>query len=184
MKDKDYIEGLLNKNSKTIELIYQTFASKIQRYVIGKGGSIEDAKDVFQDALMLIYKKSQSPDFKLTSQFYTYLFGICRHLYDRKRKKKSNNNVTIIDDNRFIDEYDIENAILKQEKHTLYELNFQKLGIFCQQLLSLFYAKTSMQEIATQLNLKNEHTARTRKYRCQKKLEEFIKSDTRFEELL
>lgn len=180
MNDKNYIKGLLNHDSKILSAIYQNFAPRIQQHVVGKGGTVEDARDVFQDALMIIYNKAKQPDFELTSQFYTYLFGICRFIWDRKRKKKANNTVTIPEDNRYKSDSNIEQDIINRERHKIFQDNFSKLGTFCQQLLDLFHQKKNMIEIANQLNLKNAHTTRTRKYRCQKKLEDLIKSDQRF----
>ena len=132
---------------------------------------------------MVIYNKAKNENFELTSQFYTYLFGTCRFLWDRKKKKKSNNTVTIVGDERYINDSDIEKDIIQREKHNLYKENFVKLGVFCQKLLQLFYSKKSMAEIAILLELKNEHTTRNRKYRCQKELEKLIKADARFAEL-
>lgn len=183
MQDKDYIEGLLKHDKKILDSIYKNFADRIQRHVSSNGGSTEDAKDVFQDALMVIYDKAKQPDFKLTAQFYTYLFGVARFIWDRKRKKKSNNTVTIPDDNRYMGEEDLEKNILQQERHNIYKTSFIKLGDFCQTILKLFYAEKSMAEITTILSLKNEHTTRNRKYRCQKELEQIIKSDERYKEL-
>lgn len=184
MKDHDYIKGLITNDKAILDLIYRNFSTKIQQFVIRRGGSVEDAKDVFQDALMVIYTKAQEPDFEITNQFQSYLYGVCRFIYDRKRKKKSNNNVTISDHERLIDEQNIEKDILQRERYKVYQYNFKKLGEFCQKLLRLFYAKESMESIAEQLALKNEHTARTRKYRCQKKLEGLITSDVRYNELI
>jgi RNA polymerase sigma factor (sigma-70 family) len=129
---------------------------------------------------MVIFNKAKADDFELTSQFYTYLFGVCRFIWDRKRKKMSNNNVTLPEDDRYISDKDIEQDIINRERHKIFQDNFSKLGAFCQKILKLFYDKKNMIDIAEQLDLKNEHTARTRKYRCQKKLEDFIKSDSRF----
>ena len=38
-------------------------------FFVKNGGSQEDAKDVFQNSLMIILEKVQSSDFKLTSSF-------------------------------------------------------------------------------------------------------------------
>ncbi len=183
MNNQDYIKGLLHHDKKTLNAIYVNYASRIERHIISKGGSSDDAKDVFQDALMVIYKKAQSTDFQLTSQFYTYLFGTCRFIWDRKRKKKSNNTVTIDNAERYTTDSDIEENIIKREQFNIYKQNFERLGDFCKQILQLFYTKTSMTEIAEKLGLKNDHTARNRKYRCQKELEKLIKADKRYLEL-
>lgn len=180
MTDKNYIEGLLNHDRQILSAIYKNFGPKVQKYVLGKGGTNDDAKDVFQDALMIILKKAKDPDFKLTSQFYTYLYGVSRFVWDRKRKKMSNNTVTFPEDDRYISDKDIEQDLINRERQKIFQDNFSKLGTFCQEILRLFYNKKNMLEIAQKLELKNEHTARNRKYRCQKKLEDFIKSDSRF----
>lgn len=182
MNNKTYIEGLLQHDKKTLEKIYKDFSKRIETHIVKNGGTVEDARDIFQDALMIIYSKSQSKDFELTSQFYTYLFGIVRFIWVRKRQKKSNNTVSLDKDDTYNLNVDIEADLIAQERQNIYKNSFMKLGIFCQEILELFYTKKNMGEITQIMGLKNEHTTRNRKYRCQKKLEEIIKSDIRYKE--
>ncbi|MEL6659137.1 MAG: sigma-70 family RNA polymerase sigma factor [Bacteroidota bacterium] len=179
----NYINGLLQHDTATIELIYRNYASRIQLMVKANGGTAEDARDIIHDALMIVYQKAQTPDFQLTSQFYSYLYGICLRLWDRKRKKKSSQTVTIPNDHRYRSDEDLLRDIEAREQHLVFRSALRKLGPLCQQLLELFFAKTDMAEIARQLDLKNAHTARNRKYRCQKELEQLVKSDVRYSEL-
>lgn len=184
MQDQDYITGLLEGRDATLKAIYKNFAGRITSHILKYGGTREDAKDVFQDALIIILQQAQSPDFQLTSQFYTYLFGICNLVFKAKRRKKSNQTVTITEEATLRDSFDIEKEITQRERDKIYKRNFGKLGEFCQQLLQLFFKKKNMTEIAEALNLKNEHTARTRKYRCQEKLKELMKKDPFFNEIM
>jgi RNA polymerase sigma factor (sigma-70 family) len=183
VNDTDYIKGLLNNDRKVLELIYSNYSERVKNHIIKNGGTVDDAKDVFQEALMVVYHKAQTSGFELTSQFYTYLFGICRFIFDRKRKKKSNNHVTIPLENGYINNEDIEADILTRERYQVYEQNLQKLGEFCQQLLISFFTGENMDAIAEKFDLKNAHTARNRKYRCQKELEKLIKQDVSYREL-
>ncbi len=180
MDKKNYIDGLLKHDRKVIAAIYQNYAPSIQQLVLNKGGTVADARDVFQDALMILYQKAKDPNFKLTSQFNTFLYSTARFIWDRKRKKMVNNTVTIPEGNRYISEEDIEQALINRERNKFFEDCFSKLGVFCQQILQLFYHQKSMAEITEQMKLKNEHTARNRKYRCQKNLEAVIKKDVRY----
>ena len=91
--------------------------------------------------------------------------------------------MTMPDDNTLKDNEDIEQALLNREMDKVYRDNFSKLGMLCQQLLRLFFAKKDMTKIALELELKNEHTARTRKYRCQEKLRKLMQADNRYKEL-
>jgi len=183
LENNKYIKGLLTHDPKILNAIYSDFSGKIQYHIQQKGGTKNDAKDIFHDALMVIYQKAQSPDFKLTSQFYTYLYSICHFMWDRKSKKKANNTVTIPDDNRLILEGDIIADIEKREKQNVFRDNVAKLGETCRKVLRLFFEKKSMTEIAAALEFKNEHIARTRKYRCGKELEKLIRNDQRYAEL-
>lgn len=183
MENTDYIQGILNNDTITLRQIYENYSTRIKHYIIKQGGSVDDAKDIFQDALMIIYKNAKKENFQLTSQFYTYLFGICKFLFLRKNKKNRNNYVTNEELERYKDDNNLEKVILDNEKHQIFESNFQKLGQICRDLLELYFARTNMKEIATRLNLKNSHTARNRKYRCQKELEKLIHADVKYQEL-
>lgn len=183
MENIDYIKGLINNNPKVLRQIYTNYADKVKNYILKQGGSIDDAKDVFQDALIIIHKKARKADFELTSQFSTYLLGVCRFIFLRKLKKNRNNHVTNEELEGYTYGNNLEKSILDNEKHQIYESNFQTLGQVCRDLLELYFAKTHMEEIAVKLNLKNAHTARNRKYRCQKELEKRIQADVRYQEL-
>ena len=183
MKEIDYIEGLINNNPKVLRQIYTNYSNSIKHYLLKQGGNVEEAKDIFQEALIVIYKNAQKTDFQLTSSFSSYLFGICRFVYLNKMKKNRNNHVTNDELERYNYDSDLEKTILENEKHQIFETNFQKLGQICRDLLELYFAKKNMDDIATKLNLKNAHTARNRKYRCQKELEKLIQADVRYREL-
>jgi len=110
MKDKTaheesfYIEGMLKNDPFISKRIYEEFYPKIKRMVTSNSGGGDDAWDVFQDALIIIYKKAQSPDFMLTCPFYNFLYPISKHIWLKKLNKKSRTEVTIQDDNGYIDE--------------------------------------------------------------------------------
>lgn len=184
MQDKEYIKGLINQDNKVLRAIYKKFAGRISNFIIKNGGSPEDAKDVFQDALMIILKKVQSPDFELNSSFYTYLYSVNKLVWYNKSRKKYRSTVSISDDNTLKDSTSFEQALLEREMDNIYKDNFRKLGQLCQQLLKLFFVRKNMTEIAKLLNLKNEHTARTRKYRCRESLKKRMENDERYKELI
>jgi len=183
VKSEEYIKGMLQHDSWVLSKIYEDFASRIKNMILQKGGTADDAKDIFHDALIVIYQKAHSPDFELTATFYTYLYSICRFMWDRKRKKKANNTVTIPDDNGLIIDESILEDILLREKQKVFKDNLSKLGETCQKILRLFFIRKSMREIAETLQFENEHIARTRKYRCTKELEKMVRADSRYAEL-
>jgi RNA polymerase sigma factor (sigma-70 family) len=178
-----YLKGLLARDTAVVQSIYTEFAPRIEAMVTKNGGNQEDARDVFQEGLLIIWRKAQGPEFELTSGFYTFLYGICINLWRRKRKKKDNNTVTIADVKGLISETDIQNDLETSERHQVFRQHFLILGLECQKLLTLFFGGTPMKKIAKLLNIENDHAARNRKYRCQKKLEDSIMKDPRLKEI-
>lgn len=178
-----YLLGLLAQDQATIARIYTDFAPRIEAMVLQNNGSKEDARDVFQEGLLVFWRKANDPAFKLTSSFYTYLYGVCYFVWQRNRKKRANNTVTIPATEGLIDGDDIQSAIEEGERNQLYKHHFSLLGEECRLLLKLFFQGLSMENIAVKLNIENAHAARNRKYRCQKKLENSILNDPRYSEI-
>lgn len=183
MIDTTYITGLLDNNPVVLRNLYATYAGRIEALVVQRGGTTHDARDVMQDALLIIYRKAQAPDFELTSSFYTYLYGICRFVWLKKRAKKNQNTVTLDAVDGYSSDDELEQAYTERERQQVFTDSLAQLGETCQRILRLFFARTPMVEIAELLELENEHTARTRKYRCTKALEKRMKADPRYAEL-
>ena len=53
----------------------------IQHFVLNNNGSFDDARDLFQEAMITLYEKVQSDSFVLSCQIKTYLFSICKNLW-------------------------------------------------------------------------------------------------------
>lgn len=175
-----YLLALLNQDKRGIEQIYLDFGQPIAAYIRKHGGNAHDAKDVMQDALLVIWNKAAEPDFELTSSFYNFLIAICRNIWLRKRKKKDNNTVTLNGLEGFSDEQSFVEALENNERQLLFAEHLKQLGQGCQRILKLFFQGKSMRFIAQTLGIESEHAARNRKYRCQKKLESSILKDKRF----
>lgn len=182
--NKYFLNGLLARDTFVVNSIYEEFGPRIDNMVRSYGGTSEDAHDVFQEALIIIWRKTQKKDFELTSSFYTYLYSICYFTWQRKRKKKDNNTVTLGTLTELTDVQNIEEELETSERRKLFNDHFNKLDAACRRVLQLFFAGKKMREIAEKLKVENEHAARNRKYRCQKKLESSILADSRCRELI
>lgn len=182
-KESFYIEAMLKNDPFVCKRMYDEFYPKIRRMVTANSGNADDAWDVFQDALVIIYKRALKPDFVLTCPFYNFLYPICRFVWLRKLNNKSRKEVTIQDEDGFIDEANIEDVIHQTARQTLFKEKFVLLGEKCQQLIQLALQKKKMREIAVLLNYNNEKTARQQHFKCKKKLAELVRQDARFVEL-
>lgn len=178
-----YLHGISQNNPRIIEDIYIKFAPKIQHLIVKMGGTTEDAKDVFQDALLIIFDKTKTPNFQLSVQFYTYLYSVCRIVF-LKKINKNNRRKFINETFKLSSEiYDLDEAIFKLEKNKIYKDAWGKLSTKCQEVLELYYDGKSMNEIARTLGYKTSAYTRIVKLRCKDKLEALIKKDPKYNEL-
>src|SRR5690349_8201913 len=95
--DHKYIVALLNNDRVLINEIYERSAQKIIRMVLQNNGMESDAEDIFQDALMSIFKKAKTDQFTLTCPLDAFLFLICKNKWINELAKRKRRPVTFKD---------------------------------------------------------------------------------------
>jgi len=179
------LSGLKERNEKVIKYIYRISYPQIRYFVTSNSGTTMDAEDVFQDAIVLIYKKLEDNELRLTSTFNTFVYSICRHLWLQKLNKKNLFN-------EFNDEYNGHVADLPPDKEeleadslksNLFHKHFARLKPDEQKVLKLYISKTSAREIARIMGYKSDKYAKFRKYLCKEKLKNMIINDEEFSKL-
>lgn len=169
MKDAQVIELLRSgKQVKAFRILYRDFP-QVRRLIINHGGGKEDAEDIYQEALIILCRKVQSPRFALTSSLGTYLYSICRFLWKDALKKQ--NRMSVVDDlnseNGHHDEADFERLVQEESRFMLAEEALMSIGDRCREVLRLFYIEgLTMEEIAERLGFSSENVAKNQKYKC------------------
>jgi RNA polymerase sigma factor (sigma-70 family) len=162
------VEQLRSNDSKAaLAKLYQSFPM-IRQLIRNNGGNDADAQDVFQEALLVLYKNVQAPEFSLTCAPSTYLYSVSRYLW-KDIQKKRNREVVLDQDVRHdaCIEQDMEQHQQQQQKSAQLSAVFQQLGEKCQTILkAYYYQKLSMKEIAAALNYGSVNSAKTQKYKC------------------
>jgi RNA polymerase sigma factor (sigma-70 family) len=174
MKDSQIIDLLKSgQYARVSEKLYVYFPV-IKKLVLKNSGSREDAEDLYQEALIILIKKVQTPGFLLSSSLNTYLYSICRFLWNERLKKKNKRiEVELQKEQLVFSESESESFYSTESTNILAEKAFQQLGEKCKQLLLLFYfKKQTMKDIALQLNFSSEKVAKNQKYRCLEKAKE------------
>lgn len=162
MENEKIIEQLRSGQAKTaLKELYHAFPS-IRHFIRQHGGNDDDARDIFQEALIILFKKAQEPEFKLTASVNTYLFSISKYMWKDELKKK----------NRIVhfemeQKEEVTHHIEEEKKFKTLDSILNSLGEKCQSILRLFYyKKQSLDEIANGLGYKNIDTVKTQKYKC------------------
>ncbi len=165
MTDQELIALLKQENRhKALVRLYK-YERTVRSFIIKNSGTKAEAQDIFQEALIVLCKKVNNEDFQLTSSLDTYLFSVCKGLWQNELRKK--NRVTTIVHGDVPDET---YATGDDSKYKLASTALTSITEACKQLLNLFYIKQqSMAEIAMALGYSGENSAKNRKYKCLEK---------------
>lgn len=166
--EQTLIKGLAENDKNSIESIYRENYASIQSFVLNNNGSVDDARDIFQEAMIVLYEKSGLPTFSLTCQIKTYLYSVCRRLWLKRLQQlgKFSTQVENLEETIPVDE-EIEDHEKKNDDFILMEDAMTKIGEPCKSLLDAYYIKKkNMQEIAAEFGYTNADNAKTQKYKC------------------
>lgn len=170
MNEKEIFERICKGDEKALELLYKKYYRMMTKLVITNSGTEEEARDIYQDALIVFWQKANSGDLVLTSKMSTYIYSICQNLWRKEldRKKRLSNEEKDSPVSMDMDAPEREKIILKC---------IEQLGETCKKVLMYYYfEEMSMQDIADTLGFANTDTAKTKKYKCKQKLDELVKA--------
>lgn len=166
-----------DKHKQAFTSLYDHYPP-VEKMIYRNGGSRADAKDIYQEALIILYKKAMGNNFTLTAKLSTYLFSVCRFLWLDEIKKRGKIPASELNEENDPGlQEEISKEAEKEQKLQLAEKAIAQLGEKCREILLLFYIKRkSMSEIAGLLGYSSENTARNQKFKClesaRKKLKE------------
>jgi RNA polymerase sigma factor (sigma-70 family) len=152
--------------------LYQSVFPVVASYVSRRGGSLDEAKDVFQDALIIYYERSITAGETLRNE-KAYLIGIAKHLW-LKSYEANSRYIPLDEAGNMADLINPE----EQQPLTNKILHYlESTGQKCLDLLkSFYYDKLSMAEIAQSFGFSGERSATVQKFKCLEKVRETVKS--------
>ena len=169
------LQGLARNDKKAIETIYKENFNLIQALVINNSGSTEDAKDIFQEAMIVLYQKVGSGSFELNCQIKTFVYSVCRRLWLKRLMQQSRYSLHENTDDLVVVDDEMEDHEKRNTELTMMEKAMGSLGEPCKSLLEAFYMqKKNMQEIAGSFGYTNAENAKTQKYKCLMRLKKLF----------
>lgn len=170
------MEALVSNDRIAIEQIYRENFPSIQAFILKNNGFADDAKDIFQEAMIILYQKAKLESFVLTCQIKTYLYSVCRRLWLKKlqRENRYNHVTDLLKETVTVDD-EIEVHEKRNAEMTLMEKALSRLGEPCKGILEAFYIqKKTMPEIAEAFQYTNADNAKTQKYKCLNRLKKIF----------
>lgn len=174
--EKELLKGLALSDKKAVETIYKENYNMVQSLVINNNGSAQDAMDVFQEAMIVLYEKARSGAFELNCQIKTYIYSVCRRMW-LKRLQQLNRYSNEMDSLAEVVpvEEDVEEHERRDEEFQQMEKAISNLGEPCKSLIEAFYIqKRNMQDIASQFGYTNADNAKNQKYKCLMRLKKLF----------
>jgi RNA polymerase sigma factor (sigma-70 family) len=148
----------------------------VQTLIINNNGSADDAKDIFQEAMIVLYEKVRSGTFELNCQIKTYMYSVCRRLW-LKRLQQLNRYSSPIESLEAVVpvEEEIEEHEQRNAEFEMMEKAISSLGEPCKSLLEAYYLqKQNMQVIAANFGYTNADNAKNQKYKCLMRLKKIF----------
>jgi RNA polymerase sigma factor (sigma-70 family) len=162
------LKGLVNNDSKAIDTIYKDNFNMVQAFILNNNGTYDDARDIFQEAMITLYEKAKSESFVLTSQIRTYVYSVCRRLW-LKRLQQMGRYVPQLEgfEETIAVEDDVEIHEKKNADFAIMERALGSLGEPCKSLIEAYYIhKKGMADIAEEFGYTNADNAKNQKYKC------------------
>jgi len=182
-KEERLIQGILEGDSQILKDFYKKTLPSVRNYILKNSGKEEDAEDVFQDALVLVYQKLKAASIELNCDLSTYVYAVSRNLWLSKlrRLKKVTYNSDTVDKTVILDKDIIEEIEKNEEKH-IFRKHFLRLSEKCKEVLGLFFEGNSMKVIAQKTGFTEAYT-RKKKFECKNELLDMIENDPAYQEL-
>ena len=180
MTNREIVNGFIVHDRKIVGFIYKTYFPIVEKLVLANQGTPEEAEDIFQEALLIIYRKIKFSELELDCKFSTYLYSICKHLCLQELDKKDKSEAGYYDLEDLKEEISFDNK-LEMKKIALYLKHFKELGEECQKILYLHFNQVSIIEIMKKMGHTNKQYTIHRKYRCKQMLINSLISNPEYE---
>jgi RNA polymerase sigma factor (sigma-70 family) len=175
-KELELLDGLALNDRKAIETIYKDNFGMIQSFILNNNGSADDARDIFQEAMILLYEKASGGNFELTSKLKTYIYSVCRRLWLKRLQQLQRFGTTVESLEEVVPvEEELEEQDRRNEAFGVMEKAMSHIGEPCKSLLEAYYVhKKQMNEIAEGFGYTNADNAKNQKYKCLMRLKKLF----------
>lgn len=167
--DQQLLEGLAKSEGSAIETLYRQYYQMVLSLVVHNSGNPEEARDIFQEIMIVLYEKVRSGAFELNCQLKTYIYSVGRRLWLKRLSQlqrvapgangKAEETVPVEEDLEIHEQRNIDFRVMEKAMNNL--------GEPCRSLLEAYYLqKKTMLEIASGFGYTNADNAKNQKYKC------------------
>ncbi len=176
-EDAKILDALRNGSDSALEELFYKNRRSVASLVIRNNGTEDDAEDVLQESLIVLWERVQKGTFEYQAKLSTFIYATAKNIWFRKlarqrREIHSDGEAFEIPDGNSSPFEELE----ENERVFAVEQAMEKIGNPCRDILLLYYwEERSMEEIAVKLGFANADTVKSKKYQCKKALEKLVK---------
>ena len=180
--DSELVEAIREKDllEQAILQLYQEHAEITRSFIMGKGGTAQDADDIFQETVVSFIDSVEKEKFRQESGIRTFMISISKNIWynEIRRRQRAGNREKLFELDREPEEPVVSEMIQERELKKQLSQMLQDLGESCRKILELFYYENlSMKEIVSHLHYENEQVVRNKKYKCLQQLTDKMKQN-------
>ena len=188
--DKAILTGIRDRKDSILEYLYRDYYPQVLRIIVKNGGDKQDARDLFQEALIVIFNRLKKNELIIESSFHSYFISLCKFIWFQQVNQKGNFEIAYQEEKvrqpSVVEERDGNKAFeeyLNNQMEKIYQRHFRKLPGDCKRVLRMFFKRRSYTEISQKMRYAGEDYARRKKYLCMQRLLAMINEDPEYHEL-
>ncbi len=175
--DIEIIEGIRQHDKAVLQAFYKQYFGTIHHFIIQNGGDEQEAKDIYQDGVIVLYEKIKNNNLELSSSLKTFLYSICRNLWLKQLERKERYVGKIEEQEEFIRVEEEEVKDWESEKIKVLQMKeaLMRLGEPCKSLITDFYINDlNMQAMTEKFGYTNADNTKNQKYKCMNRLKKYF----------
>lgn len=175
--DAKILDLIRKGDDEGLVMLYKANRKPIRTYVLRNSGTDDDADDLLQEALIVLWERIRSNRFEYQARLSTFIYATVKNLWRRRlARSKREAPADIEQDTGHIENATPLDIMIESEEARRVHESLARLGEPCRTLLIMFYWEDrSMEEIAAALQFANAETAKSKKYQCKKALQKLLK---------
>jgi RNA polymerase sigma factor (sigma-70 family) len=166
--DQETFFGLKARDNHAYEILYAFYYPSVRHFIVKNNGTVDDAKDIFQETICVLLEKVPKDDFNLTSSLKTYIFAISSNLW-LKRLREANKTIKSDIDvyEKYLTDYEEAEAEVHENNESRALKVFKIITNKCITLLkAIFYDEKNIDTVTKEFGYTNKHNAQNQKFKC------------------
>ena len=172
--DTTVLSDLRRQEENAYRILYRFHYPMVERFVLRNSGSQDDAKDVFQDTLVVLLRKVND-DFELTSSLKTYVFAISSNLWLKRLAKARQNFDLYFDSVQDVESHNALSALVEEDQRQARQARLSDwLGKITEHCKTFLQAVFFLGKKAEEMGYKNKHVAQNQQYKCLQQIRKVV----------